>query len=219
MKKNMYSLMLAEDVIRAIDELAAEQGTNRSNLINQILAEHVSLVTPEKHVGRVFDMICSLMDGRGNYRTYAEPNNLTMSIKSVLKYHYRPTIRYEVEMARSSDEATGQIKINFRTTSSELMMELTKFFKLGERLSDPLFRVRARIRGGAGAFPSYFQDVRRRSVHGRRTQRRHSGIRRGVRRNTEKIPCGRIRLRRGNRKRISEVSQQRSQADITYKRR
>lgn len=134
MKKNMYSLMLSEDVIRAIDELAAEQGTNRSNLINQILAEHVSLVTPEKHVGRVFDMICSLMDGRGSYRTYAEPNNLTMSIKSVLKYHYRPTIRYEVEMARFSDEATGRIKINFRTTSSELMMELTKFFKLWMQL-------------------------------------------------------------------------------------
>ena len=32
------------------------------------------------------------------------------------------------------DEATGRIKINFRTTSSELMMELTKFFKLWMRL-------------------------------------------------------------------------------------
>ena len=31
MKKNMYSLMLAEDVIRAIDELASEKNTNRSN--------------------------------------------------------------------------------------------------------------------------------------------------------------------------------------------
>ena len=34
MKKNMYSLMLAEDVVRAIDDLAAQEGTNRSNLIN-----------------------------------------------------------------------------------------------------------------------------------------------------------------------------------------
>ena len=32
MKKNMYSLMLAEDVIQAIDELASEKNTNRSNL-------------------------------------------------------------------------------------------------------------------------------------------------------------------------------------------
>ena len=45
MKKNMYSLMLAEDVIQAIDELASEKNTNRSNLINQILADYVSLTS------------------------------------------------------------------------------------------------------------------------------------------------------------------------------
>ena len=38
MKKSMYSLMLSEDVIRAVDKLAAEQATNRSNLVYQILA-------------------------------------------------------------------------------------------------------------------------------------------------------------------------------------
>ena len=39
MKKNMYSLMLSGSVVEEIDRLAAEQGTNRSNLVNQILAE------------------------------------------------------------------------------------------------------------------------------------------------------------------------------------
>ena len=38
MKKSMYSLMLADEVVKAVDELAAEHGTNRSNMINQILA-------------------------------------------------------------------------------------------------------------------------------------------------------------------------------------
>ena len=120
MKKSMYSLMLAEDVIRAVDKLAAEQGTNRSNMVNQILAEHVSLVTPEKHVGHIFDVIEELMGGRGDYSLYAEPNSLTMSIKSVLRYHYRPTIRYEVEMERTPARTIGQLKILFRTTSPDL---------------------------------------------------------------------------------------------------
>ena len=57
MKKTMYSLMLAEDVIREIDRLAAEKNTNRSNLVNQILAEYVSMTTPEKHVQNIFDII------------------------------------------------------------------------------------------------------------------------------------------------------------------
>ena len=113
MKKSMYSLMLAEDVIRAVDKLAAEQGTNRSNMVNQILAEHVSLVTPEKHVGHIFDVIEELMGGRGDYRLYAEPNSLTMSIKSVLRYHYRPTIRYEVEMDERVSPVTFEIDMDF----------------------------------------------------------------------------------------------------------
>ena len=54
MKKNMYSLMLAEEVIREIDKLAEQNNTNRSNLVNQILAEYVSLTTPEKHIQNIF---------------------------------------------------------------------------------------------------------------------------------------------------------------------
>lgn len=39
MKKNVYSLVLSEDVVHEIDKLAYQRGTNRSNMVNQILAE------------------------------------------------------------------------------------------------------------------------------------------------------------------------------------
>ena len=39
MKKTVYSLVLSEDVVREIDKLATRRGTNRSNMVNQILAE------------------------------------------------------------------------------------------------------------------------------------------------------------------------------------
>ena len=48
LQKSLYSLMLMDDVVREIDRLALQQNTNRSNFINQILAEYVSLMTPEK---------------------------------------------------------------------------------------------------------------------------------------------------------------------------
>lgn len=135
MKKNMYSLMLSEEVVRAVDALAAKQGTNRSNLVNQILAEHLSLVTPEKHVRNVFDIIEQLM-GRQDFLLFSQPNDLTMSIKSSLRYHYRPTIRYEVEMYRAPGRTFGQLKISYRTTSAELLVDLTRFFKIWMRLEE-----------------------------------------------------------------------------------
>lgn len=136
MKKNMYSLMLAEKVVDAVDRLAAEKGTNRSNMINQILAEYVSLTTPEKHVRNIFDIIENFINQRTGYMLYSQPNDMTMSIKSPLQYHYRPTIRYEVEMYRTPHQTIGQLKINFRTTSAELLVELTRFFKIWMQLEN-----------------------------------------------------------------------------------
>ena len=52
MSKSVYSVVLMDDVVDAVDRLAYEAGTNRSNMINRILAEYVQLATP--HAGHFF---------------------------------------------------------------------------------------------------------------------------------------------------------------------
>ena len=53
MKKTLYSLMLNEEVVREIDRMAHRMGTNRSALINQILADYTSVVTPERRIENI----------------------------------------------------------------------------------------------------------------------------------------------------------------------
>ena len=57
--KNVYSIVLSSDVVDKIDRLAYERGTNRSNMINQILAEYVSYTTPEKrfHLFTIIEIV------------------------------------------------------------------------------------------------------------------------------------------------------------------
>ena len=50
MSKSVYSVVLMDDVVDAVDRLAYEAGTNRSNMINRILAEYVQLATPEQRM-------------------------------------------------------------------------------------------------------------------------------------------------------------------------
>ena len=57
MKKTLYSLMLNEEVVREVDALAHRMGTNRSSLINRILAEYVGYTTPEQRINDVFAAI------------------------------------------------------------------------------------------------------------------------------------------------------------------
>ena len=92
MKKTLYSLMLSDEVVAEVDRLAHRLGTNRSNLINQILAEHVNLVTPERRINDIFSAIEQLMTPSRELVPFVSPNTMTMSLKSSLEYKYRPTL-------------------------------------------------------------------------------------------------------------------------------
>jgi hypothetical protein len=122
-----------DDVVEKIDALAREENTNRSNLINRILADYLSLVTPEKRIDGVFEMMCQRMDHQ-IFSLFREPYSNRMLLKSSLDYRYRPTIKYEVELYRSDKEVVGELKVVFRAQSAEFLSELQQFFDLWMRL-------------------------------------------------------------------------------------
>ena len=54
MAKRVYSLVLSDEVVGEVDRLARRLGTNRSGLINHILAEYLSCDTAENTVRDIF---------------------------------------------------------------------------------------------------------------------------------------------------------------------
>ena len=140
MKKTLYSLMLNEEVVNEIDRLAHKYCTNRSNLINQILAEHVNLVTPERRINDVFRAIEQLMSPSREIVPFFAPNTMTMSLKSSLEYKYRPTVKYEVELYRGNDKALGELSVIFRTQSAALINSMTDFFRVWKSIEDAHLR-------------------------------------------------------------------------------
>ena len=140
MKKTLYSLMLSEDVVSEVDRLAHRLGTNRSNLINQILAERVGLVTPERRINDIFTAIQEMLTPSRELVPFFVPNAMTMSMKSSLEYKYRPTVKYEVELYRGDSEALGELTVVFRTQSLGLISAMTDFFRLWKSIEDAHLR-------------------------------------------------------------------------------
>lgn len=136
MKKTLYSLILNDEVIREVDILAHSMSTNRSNLINQILAEYVSITTPEQRVNNIFTLMEELMAPSREFVPFFAPSGMTMSLKSSLEYKYRPTVKYEVELFRSSVNTLGELSVVFRTQSAALLEDLTAFFRLWKSIED-----------------------------------------------------------------------------------
>ena len=136
MKKTLYSLVLNDEVVREVDALAHRMGTNRSNLINQILAEYVNYTTPEQRINEVLSAIEALMAPSRELVPFFSPNSYSMSLKSSLEYKYRPTVKYEVELYRGAGESIGELTVLFRTQSMALIQGMTDFFRLWKQIED-----------------------------------------------------------------------------------
>jgi hypothetical protein len=141
-KKTLYSLMLNDEVVREVDAMAHRMGTNRSNLINQILAEYVDYTTPEQRINDVLSAIDQLMSPSRELVPFFSPHSYSMSLKSSLEYKYRPTVKYEVELYKNSEDSIGELSVVFRTQSAALISAMTEFFRLWKRIEDCHLRPR-----------------------------------------------------------------------------
>ncbi len=131
-QKAVYSLVLSEDVVEAVDRMAYARGTSRSNLINQILAQAVGYVTQERRMAEILETLSAQMNGMFQLQEQASDGMLT--IRSPLRYRYKPTIRYRVELHREPERAIGVIHASFRTQSRALLEDANAFFTLWSQL-------------------------------------------------------------------------------------
>ncbi len=125
MKKSLYSLMLMDSVVEAIDRMALKRGTNRSNLINQILAQYAQVQTPEMRIESALSRLEDLF--ALSELIMARPNAHTLSVKSALAYKYRPTVKYEVDLYRTPAPELGVLSVTFRTQSRALSDAILQF--------------------------------------------------------------------------------------------
>ena len=100
MAKTMYSLMLSEDVVNAIDALAHRAGTNRSQMINMILAEYISYRTPEQRMREMFDSMERMLPADSPLQVMLRSSDSMLNLRSALAFKYNPTIRYTLELER-----------------------------------------------------------------------------------------------------------------------
>ena len=133
MKKSVYSLVLSDDVVEAVDRAAYQNGLSRSAMVNQILADYVSYTTPEKRMREIFSQVESLLTGGGVFQTLLQPSDSMMSLRSSLAYKYNPNVRYSVELYPGTP-TQGELRVSLRSQSSNLILYLGQFFRLWDKM-------------------------------------------------------------------------------------
>lgn len=134
MSKSVYSIVLNDAVVEAVDRMAYKYGTNRSNMINQILAEKVAYVTPEQHIRNILDTVEDIINNQDVFRIMSTPGDSSLMIKSSFKYKYNPSVKYSVIMNKKGNSANGELRVVFRTQNSVLLQELDNFLNIWNAL-------------------------------------------------------------------------------------
>lgn len=126
MKKSVYSLVLMDAVVEKVDRLAYAMHTNRSNMINQILAEYCSMVTPEQRMKSTLEQLQDLL-GEIGFQPMLQPTASMLTVRSALNFKYNPSVRYRVELFRKLEPEFGQLQVQLRTQNQELIHYVHEF--------------------------------------------------------------------------------------------
>lgn len=152
MRKSVYSLVLMDDVVAEIDRLAYETKTNRSALINRILAESLHLTTPEMRMRDIFERLETVLS-ESCYQVLDRSSDSMFSVRSAIRYKYRPTVKYSIELFREPMDIAGRLKVSFRTSSKAFVEAVEDFFTRWMRMEDDYLK-KVHRGGGPASFDS-----------------------------------------------------------------
>lgn len=138
MSKNIYSLVLTDDVVAALDRAAYEAGLSRSAMANKLLADVLSCPTAEQRIRDIFELMGRSVGESGmpeRLRISQALSDSAFQLRSVLSYKYNPTLRYTVELCepvRLPDGLFrfGRLRVSLRTRNDLLSELFDKFVAL-----------------------------------------------------------------------------------------
>ena len=123
--KSIYSLVLNDEVVAKVDELAFKNGVSRSQFINEVLAESVGVDTEKKRMQDIFDEIFSYIGDVNKLRVQRRQQS-SVDFLGALNYKYNPRVTYSVELFGDGINS-GELKIALRTTNP-ILLEITENF-------------------------------------------------------------------------------------------
>jgi hypothetical protein len=129
MDKNVYSILLSDEIIRQVDKVAYANATSRSNMINRILAQYLSFETPEQRTQNIYESIVAHFENADMFQRLAQQTASTLTINSALPFKYNPTVSYRVKVHKLYDDTVGEIKLHFRTQNKQLLARLNDFYE------------------------------------------------------------------------------------------
>lgn len=121
-------MVLSDDVVNAVDLVAESMGISRSAAVNRLLARQLCRRTSEMRIQSITAAIRSAVGA--DFFLTEQSSAATVACKTSLKYRYKPTLRYCVEVYGEGETRAGELRVSVRTQNERLYYDLNVFFRL-----------------------------------------------------------------------------------------
>jgi metal-responsive CopG/Arc/MetJ family transcriptional regulator len=128
MKSSIYSLVIQDNLMNKVDDIALEKGMSRSQMVNEILAEYLGISTPEYKINKVMDFVCKEFLDRSSIRIMSNNKGSSVKLLTNIKYKYNPQLHYMLELKGKNKNKLATLKIQSRTQSKVFLDHLVRFF-------------------------------------------------------------------------------------------
>lgn len=128
MGKNVYSIVLDDQIVLELDQFAGRCGISRSAAINQILAQHLQLATPQQQIQQIFAGLEQM--AKETALQLLSVSQGQMQLRSPLQYKYNPTLRYQIELYSDDKQYMGIFRAGMRTQNQTLLAYLQQFYQM-----------------------------------------------------------------------------------------
>ena len=96
MSKSIYSLVLDDELVAALDRTANKSGMSRSAVVNDILARAIGYKTQEMRTRSLLGCMQGMLEEHDDFGVFLQ--DTTLMLRSVLSYRYNPTVKYSLEV-------------------------------------------------------------------------------------------------------------------------
>lgn len=132
--RSLYSILLDDDLIAAVDRLAQRNGITRSAMIESLISDRISYISPRNRINEIFDDIDRLMSGVDGFTSWTEPDRTAYQLKSGMA-RYRPSVRYKVKIYdHMAGSDFGELDVRIRSDEPAVLAAEEEFFRAFCRL-------------------------------------------------------------------------------------
>jgi len=145
MNGNDHMIRVLDDMMRRLRMMSHDRGVPVNDLIDQALGDFLSFQETGINLFDIINSIENHLSSAKHFITDADLCNYAISVKSPIRYVYRPELKYRIAISQNDRVSIGKMSVALRTNDINTLRCFLAFINLWISLEDKYISPRERI--------------------------------------------------------------------------